>query len=590
MARDRTEEPIIHPEIPKGSFSYEEPLGEDNAQRLSEQATTEHGTETDIEEELRKHKSAAELDHPIGSITVKHLERRLRSLLEQLIQGDGQAIMKEDITFKGDVTIEGTLTAALGFTQDVTVSETVAVGDPIGYANGQYKKAGYALGTEYTDPLTAGAFTDSMCPMPDVTGGFLVAGVYSGTVKVRAMQFSGSTISALSSETSVGSGTCYGPQVKPIPGSTNTFVVCYRDSAFDYYLAILTYSGGTISVAAGPTLIYNGAATGYGVIAVSEVTANRGVLLLNDGTTIKIYDWAWDGSTTISTSANDTNSDANDSGGYRMALVPMGLCPGDSTYEMFAYVYSQTPNDLWIGMYYYDAATPAFLEDTYSQEVLTDTLAQQFKKAVRVGSDSIAIVRKYGGANQTPSVVVARYENGAPGQAQFSAQLGYSFYRSATTELRDICNIGGGYLASCGTCPSGPTGTPGITLHHYDGGPLKSVCHSIRVSSNTSFSSTCFEVLEHIGENVVIMWYADASSPAHSYLVPLILYKYVGISGTAVTSSGTATLHIAGTITLSGLEPGSEYYVDFEHNQLSKEMASPIRAGRAITATTLRVA
>lgn len=53
--------------------------------------------------ELEEHRGAAEIDHPMGSVKLKHLEGAVRALLENLVQGDDVAELGETFKIVGDL-------------------------------------------------------------------------------------------------------------------------------------------------------------------------------------------------------------------------------------------------------------------------------------------------------------------------------------------------------------------------------------------------------------------------------------------------------------------------------------------------------
>lgn len=76
--------------------------------------TYEHDQE--VSKDLESHIKASELDHPHGSVKMKHLEGTIRAFLENVVQGDDTAVFsqknlfKEDVTFEKAVNIAGTFT------------------------------------------------------------------------------------------------------------------------------------------------------------------------------------------------------------------------------------------------------------------------------------------------------------------------------------------------------------------------------------------------------------------------------------------------------------------------------------------------
>ena len=79
--------------------------------------------------DLEEHKKAADIDHPPGSVHLKHLETQVRALLEAFIQGDNEAVVREDVTFEKDVDVQGDISVAGGLdvAGDVDVTGDVKV-------------------------------------------------------------------------------------------------------------------------------------------------------------------------------------------------------------------------------------------------------------------------------------------------------------------------------------------------------------------------------------------------------------------------------------------------------------------------------
>lgn len=104
----------------------------------SEQDDT-FGDETHEEKAARlsldEHTKAAELDHPQGSVQLRHLETQVRALLEALIQGDDEAVFREKARFEETaifekaVTFESTINAqgAADFDAAVNMDGTLQV-------------------------------------------------------------------------------------------------------------------------------------------------------------------------------------------------------------------------------------------------------------------------------------------------------------------------------------------------------------------------------------------------------------------------------------------------------------------------------
>ncbi len=55
--------------------------------------------------DVEEHRNSLELDHPTGSVQIRHLEQRIRALLEQIVQGENEVRIREDIAFEGSLTI-----------------------------------------------------------------------------------------------------------------------------------------------------------------------------------------------------------------------------------------------------------------------------------------------------------------------------------------------------------------------------------------------------------------------------------------------------------------------------------------------------
>ncbi len=83
--------------------------------------------------DLEEHAKAAELDHPQGSVTTKHLEPQIRALLEALIQGDDEAVFREKTRFENPVTFEAAvaLEAIATFADRVDVNALFVVDDTV---------------------------------------------------------------------------------------------------------------------------------------------------------------------------------------------------------------------------------------------------------------------------------------------------------------------------------------------------------------------------------------------------------------------------------------------------------------------------
>lgn len=54
---------------------------------------------------LETHIKAADLDHPQGSVKLKHLEEQVRALLEALIQGDNKAVFREKVEMENNLDV-----------------------------------------------------------------------------------------------------------------------------------------------------------------------------------------------------------------------------------------------------------------------------------------------------------------------------------------------------------------------------------------------------------------------------------------------------------------------------------------------------
>lgn len=108
-------DPILDTEkasTPKDSKLKEE---QDFVTPVSQFDKTRGATEGD----LREHKSAQVLDHPLGSVKIKHLEAPLRTLLENILQGDdGNIYISSNATIDGtlDITSSATLGGRLSIT------------------------------------------------------------------------------------------------------------------------------------------------------------------------------------------------------------------------------------------------------------------------------------------------------------------------------------------------------------------------------------------------------------------------------------------------------------------------------------------
>lgn len=64
-------------------------------------------TEFSTEESLKKHRDSQDLDHTPGSVKLRHLEKKIRTFLENLVQGSGTAHVLESIDIKDDLNIGG---------------------------------------------------------------------------------------------------------------------------------------------------------------------------------------------------------------------------------------------------------------------------------------------------------------------------------------------------------------------------------------------------------------------------------------------------------------------------------------------------
>lgn len=85
-----------------------------------------------VGESLEEHKGAAYLDHPKGSVKLEHLENRIRSLLEQMVQDydEDSTHFAQDALFDGGITVKGAISVALDsiFSADLDVSGDLGVG------------------------------------------------------------------------------------------------------------------------------------------------------------------------------------------------------------------------------------------------------------------------------------------------------------------------------------------------------------------------------------------------------------------------------------------------------------------------------
>ncbi len=84
--------------------------------------------------DVEEHRNSLELDHPTGSVQIRHLEQRIRALLEQLVQGENEVRIREEATFGEDVAFEGSLT--IGVDGAVVGKLTISTSAPSGGSDG----------------------------------------------------------------------------------------------------------------------------------------------------------------------------------------------------------------------------------------------------------------------------------------------------------------------------------------------------------------------------------------------------------------------------------------------------------------------
>lgn len=75
--------------------------GSENDQTVAQDPETKPAKTQSLDD----HKNASELDHPSGSVKIKHLATQIRALLEALVQGDSKAVLSEDLDIEGILTV-----------------------------------------------------------------------------------------------------------------------------------------------------------------------------------------------------------------------------------------------------------------------------------------------------------------------------------------------------------------------------------------------------------------------------------------------------------------------------------------------------
>ena len=111
---------------------------------------------------LEDHRGAAELDHPMGSIRLRHFEATVRALLENLSQGNDKAILQEALDILGDLLVEGTITSQGTITAE---GDLIVNGNLIGvstdYVDGHFTatgRVGHSIASKW-DIRTDGVIT-----------------------------------------------------------------------------------------------------------------------------------------------------------------------------------------------------------------------------------------------------------------------------------------------------------------------------------------------------------------------------------------------------------------------------------------------
>ncbi len=479
-------------------------------------------------------------------------------------------------------------------TVDVTIVETMSVGDPVGYGNGEYGKVGIEAldGDVATDLMTTQDIVFDAIPMSGVTGGiFLICQTLSGTgtpdIAYRFLQWDGTDIVGLSTRATLGASNVTDAQC--IELSDDHFLVVYDIGAATYG-ELVDYNGGTPSVVVTQTLLdTGGAAINQISLARSTVDPDKAVACLSEGTTITLIDIEWDGSTTLSSNVNDAHTDLNITNG-RAGICNMGPTKNDATLEMIVVFYEGATDETYGGMWLWDSTLDALTESLRFNSLSADAASATSKFAFKLDeSHAVELTNTQPKSDNNWRIVEVQQMPHEDLYEVREVQSGVAKGADTWWMVGHLQVMGGGYFAILS--PSGDAANENIVrvLIYYFDGVQATLIGTASFPTTTDFGSDAsrFGKLVYTGETLIALWVEGTAPNDNTNAAPVTFSKYVGLLETAVSSPPeTGTVRVGGIATLSGLNPGNQYSIDHQNQEVS-DLGGPIKVGRAITATKL---
>ncbi len=509
--------------------------------------------------------------------------------------GDATKKSNFDQLISNDKVLQGNLDALPPQQSTVTVTQSCSVGDPIGYGNGQYRKAGIAISTSsiFSDFLPSTTVLVDMQPMSGVDGGFLVTalsnnGEAGANFVYRFGKWSGTVVAAL---TAIQSSTVTGQMDDGwiVEMSDDHFMIGYKDTAGeDAYALVIDYNDGTPSVVGAEFQIINGTSIRTRLKG-SVVDPDKALMAIQEGTSMRVYGVEWDGVDTITTSVNDTHADAAVNDG-RMELVNIGPSLLDPTKELFVVLYQGGAGQVWAGSWLYEPGGDALIEQlAYEQLGAGGTGTHQVVRGAKLDRNHL-ICAQGSTTSRTVFWYIAEIESNPYTDLARVKLKESGRFDSASQDFTfpSVAVIGGGFYAILDTAGDGVgENTPRVSIFYWNGhrsALLGYALFPIAVESD-SFRYTGMAL---VSPGVLLIAYQINANPTLAVnIAPVFIYKYIGLSKEDVAAiPTTVVVQYGGGFVNSGYVIGDEYGVDYR-NQVVANGEFPTRVGRAITTSTL---